>query len=230
MVDSLSDPADPAGPFELTNEELQQMFPRRWLSGALDGDEVQDVCNVVLRDGPPATQAVIGLGWTPARTARLIKDCTRALARPETWRPEAQTWIMSLHRTDKPAADTPLGFVGFRPWLAYDPDAGRFLRFHLNLDLAWVIPALRGKGYGLHLVAHLLRYLETHPVPASHFGNTLRGLQVTIARPSTPDCRWVGARLAASFEQDGFLTKGADAEGLPLPAWPVISLEVEDDD
>jgi GNAT superfamily N-acetyltransferase len=214
----------------LGDRELEKLFPRRWLSGDMDNDEVIDMCNSQPLVVQTPTQAVIGLGWTPRRAARFIVDSTRALARPEAWVANGRTWIMSLHRTDTPSADAPLGLLGFRPELDYDPDRGPCLQFRLNVDLIWVTPAVRELGYGRHLVAHILRYLEAHPLPESHFGTALEGLEVMIARPTSPACRWIAMKLADSFEQDRFLTLAASSEGLPRPAWPVIAVNVADAD
>lgn len=210
--------------------DLRKLFPKAWLSGALSSDEVGDLLEVEMRNGPRPTQAVIGIGWTPARTARHIQHSTRALHHAERWPPNSHSWIMSLHHLDQPGADMPVGFVGFRPELPVDEDEPVRLQFGLNLDMIWVAPPLRRCGYGLHLAVHVFRYLHHYPIPREHFGSTLDGLDVTLYRDESLACRWLAQKLATLFNGDQFLTDCAAAEGQRMPTWPVRSVNVEQDD
>ncbi|NNU43579.1 GNAT family N-acetyltransferase [Ramlibacter montanisoli] len=104
------------------------------------------------------------------------------------------------------------------------------MQFDLNLDLVWVLPALRGQGYGLHLVAHLVRYFDTNQVPESHFGNTLEGIKVRITRPPASGCVWTAKKLADSFDQHRCLAQMGQTSARPPVSWPVLEVSVHDDD
>jgi ribosomal protein S18 acetylase RimI-like enzyme len=168
---------------ELRRSETAVALPRLWLSGLMKpmwaGEWVGDY-----EPAASATYAVMAPGWRAARIQEFIRSshCPQAcepMVKPGSWR-------IVMYRAVETSADPPVGVIAFTPSIFLTSDSRFIAGFRLDIELIWVSRAARGEGYGKHLVAHLLQYLEKNPIEACGRSVSPHGMIVVVRAKRQP--------------------------------------------
>lgn len=164
----------------LDRKSVMRVFPAKWTSDLGHEDVEWLCCYPENLKKAFRTRAVMGLsGWNAARCERYIRGSTPQKSKPETWR-VAGTHRLFLFPFNKTTDDAPIGIFSFTPVLHARLVSGRVFEFWLNLELAWVAPKFRRKGYGTHLAAHLIQYFQEKPINSGQIDIGKGGVSVFV--------------------------------------------------
>lgn len=217
----------PPGPESSFDGPASRIFPKFWLSGIMTPIHVEELCGRVRR-ADVQTQAAMGIGWPAPQVEEFIARFTAGTDRPERRKVPAGSWrMLMLHANHTSAAD-PCGFIVFRPTVTMDMPGGRISLFELRIDLAWIHPAFRRRGYSKHLVAHLFRYFDHYPVAARPRSVARTGVSARISVVNgSGSSRRIADSIGEYFElqREMFMN---EEPGKPR-GWPIRSVVLVDE-
>jgi ribosomal protein S18 acetylase RimI-like enzyme len=204
---------------DLGRAEQQRMFPQQWLSGPMEPTHVGQLCG----DYEPAgstTYAMVRPDWLNKQFMELAAGGATSDYHEPWTAPDAAYWKMAVYLEGEGPVLRPLGAVVFQPNAKVSLSTSRVVSLQVRLALFWVAPELQGRGFGKHLAAHLIRYLQAHPVTSTGRSIARKGLNVAI----NDELRPAGCRRLVDYVYEHFEDQRerlADGIASDRVNWPV---------
>lgn len=215
-------------PSKLSHRTVSEIFPKAWLGGVITASSAGEWwgnSNDALGD----TYGVIGI--TDAQSALLAAlrragdESIPSITDLDAAMPSART-LMVFRSTDT-SNDPPTGLLTFSLDILRGTTSGRIEEMRIHLRSAWVAPVRRQQGYGKHLVAHCLNYIELRLATVCGFRVAAEGLRVVVSGQATSPG---GKRLVVQTYRHFILMKEGNDEHLIVSTstWGIADAQLRD--
>jgi len=159
--------------------------------------------------------------WTDSRMQKLIFRREARAKTGEKWSFGGIDRSLVLYE-GRATRSAPIGVLAYS-FGAYCNSVHTIGEFGITLALAWITPAMRRRGYGHHLIAHLINYLANNPLRNNAWRIQRKGVTISIHADAYSD-----GGEALGYCLSGYFDCCADgcAENVPMGrrAWPVRSV------
>lgn len=214
---------------EMPARRLAEIFPKTWIGGVITAASAGEWWG----DGKDTLDATYGvIGIIDAHRTRLAAlrsagdDPIRGITDLDAAAPTARM-LMAFCSTDT-FDDPPTGVLDFNLGMSKGATSGRIDEMHIQLLHAWVDPLRRRQGYGKHLVAHCLNYIELRLASVCACRVATDGLRVIVSAKCTSPG---GRRLVEQIHRHFTLMNEGDAEHriVATSTWQISDAQISID-
>lgn len=202
--------SEPGCVVEMSSRRVAEIFPREWVGGVITPASAGEWWGDG-QDAATATYGVIGvIDVQRTMLAALTKagdESIPGITSSDADAPTART-LMLFRQTDT-SEDPPIGLIAFNLGILKNAESDRIEELHIHLLSAWVDPSRRRQGYGKHLVAQVLHYIERRLASICGCGVSALGLRVFVDAQITSDG---GRRLVEQIHSHFTLMSEGDEE------------------